>query len=163
MVADQDRLATRFRDIVDLIRQSSDSARKNGNGFVEGGDVRRAIEEREYRANRLEVRIQEMIEDGTILIDTEGEVDGQVNGSSILPLGDYAFGKPSRITAQTHVGNTGVVIPEANVCNLALRQPGIDAVSEGRFHIYPVAAIEGEEKTDHPAGALKAALSDVLY
>jgi len=70
---------------------------------------RQAVEEMIYRSNRLEERIQEMIDEDTILIDTQGGVVGQVNGLSILPLGDYAFGKPSRITARTHVGSAGVV------------------------------------------------------
>jgi predicted ATP-dependent protease len=109
MVAHQEKLSTKFGDIVDLIRQSSYWASTNGNDLVQGTDVAQAIEEQIYRSNRLEERIQEMIEEETILIDTQGEVVGQVNGISVLPLGDYAFGKPSRITARTHVGKAGVV------------------------------------------------------
>lgn len=109
MVSDQEKLATKFGEICDLIRESSYWASQNGNQHVQAGDVQQAIEERVYRSNQVEERIQEMIEDGTILIDTAGEVGGQVNGISVLPLGDYSFGKPSRITARTHVGNEGVV------------------------------------------------------
>src|SRR5690606_36944133 len=50
-----------------------------------------------------------LVEEGTLLIDTEGAVVGQVNGISVLPLGDYSFGNPSRITARTYVGSAGVV------------------------------------------------------
>lgn len=109
MVGHQKKLATKFGDVVDLIRQASYWSGKNDNGNVTGEDVRRAVEEKNYRSNQLEERLQEMIDEGTILIDTEGEMVGQVNGISVLSMGDYAFGKPSRITARVHVGKAGVV------------------------------------------------------
>ncbi|MGB7876241.1 MAG: AAA family ATPase [Anaerolineales bacterium] len=109
MVGHQKKLATKFGDIVDLIRQASYWAGKNGHNLVQGEDVRQAVEEQIYRSNQLEERLGEMIEEGIILIDTDEETVGQVNGLSVLPLGDYSFGKPSRITARTHVGKAGVV------------------------------------------------------
>jgi lon-related putative ATP-dependent protease len=109
MVSHQKKVATKFGDLVDLIRESSYWAGKNGNAHVEAEDVKKALDERIYRSNRLEKRIQELIDEGTILIDTEGAVAGQVNGLSVMPLGDYMFGKPSRITATVHVGSAGVV------------------------------------------------------
>jgi lon-related putative ATP-dependent protease len=109
MVGHQKKLATKFGDVVDLIRQASYWAGVNGNEKVKSEDVRRAVEEKINRSNQLEERLQEMIDEGTILIDTEGETVGQVNGISVLPLGDYAFGKPSRITARVHVGQAGVI------------------------------------------------------
>jgi lon-related putative ATP-dependent protease len=109
LVGHQKKLATKFGDVVDLVRQASYWAGKNGNQQVKDEDVRRAVEEKIYRSNQLEERLQEMIDEGTILIDTQGETVGQVNGISVLPLGDYAFGKPSRITARVHVGKAGVV------------------------------------------------------
>lgn len=109
MVSHQNKLATKFRDIVDLIRQSSYWASKSGHKYVQDTDVRQAVEEQIYRSNQWEEYVQEMINEGTILIDTNGLTVGQVNGISVLPLGDYSFGKPSRITARTHVGKAGVV------------------------------------------------------
>jgi predicted ATP-dependent protease len=76
---------------------------------VQDSDVRQAIDEQIYRSNQWVEYVQEMINEGTILIDTEGEIIGQVNGISVLPVGDYSFGKPSRITARTHVGKAGVI------------------------------------------------------
>ncbi|MFP3983110.1 MAG: Lon protease family protein [Desulfurivibrionaceae bacterium] len=105
----QQKLSTKFGDIVDLVRQASYWSGKNGNEFVEAGDVQKAIDQKIYRSNRIEERLREMISEGTILIDTRGEANGQVNGLSVLPLGDYMFGKPSRITARTSVGTSGVV------------------------------------------------------
>lgn len=109
MVSHKNKLAVRFGDVVDLLRQSSYWAGKNGHDLVQAEDVQRAIDEDIYRSSQIEERMQEMIEEGTILIDTEGMVGGQVNGISVLSLGDYVFGKPSRITARTYVGNAGVV------------------------------------------------------
>ncbi|NIW50100.1 MAG: AAA family ATPase [candidate division Zixibacteria bacterium] len=109
MVTDQSKLATRFGDVVDLLQQASYWASKNEKELVTEEDVQQAIDAHNYRSNRLEERIQEQINEETILIDTEGEVIGQVNGISVLPFGDYAFGRPSRITARTHVGKSGVV------------------------------------------------------
>jgi ATP-dependent Lon protease len=69
----------------------------------------KAIDERIERVNLVEEKIQEMITEGTILIDTEGAKLGQVNGLSVYDLGEYSFGKPSRITAKTAMGRSGVI------------------------------------------------------
>lgn len=106
---DQTKVATKFGEVVDLIREADYWARKNGNGVVTAQDVQKAIEEKIYRSNRLEELIQRLIHEGTLLIDTEGEVVGQINGISVVPLGDYSFGKPSRITARTYVGSEGLI------------------------------------------------------
>ena len=109
LASHQHKLTTKFGDIVDIVRQSAYWSGKNGNEFVHGEDVSKAIHEKINRSNRIEQRLQEMIAEGTILIDTGGKVTGQINGLSILQLGDYMFGKPSRITAGIHVGTRGVV------------------------------------------------------
>jgi lon-related putative ATP-dependent protease len=109
LVSHRERLATRFGDIVDLLRQASYWAGQSGRDLVSGEDVQQAIQEGIYRSNRLEERLQEMIAESTLRIDTGGEVVGQVNGLAVLSLGDYAFGKPSRITARTYVGTAGVI------------------------------------------------------
>lgn len=103
------KLDAKLADLDDLVIQSGYWAKQNGNDLVTERDVQTAVEEKIYRSNRIEERIRERIEDGTILIDTEGREVGQVNGLSVLPLGDYQFGKPSRITARTHAGDSGVV------------------------------------------------------
>ena len=109
-VADhQKKLITVFGDVVDIIRQASYWAEDSGQNLVTATEVEKAIAQKIYRSNRIEKIIQEMIEEGTILIDTEGKVVGQVNGISLLPLGDYSFGKPSRITARTYVGSKGIL------------------------------------------------------
>ncbi|MEA3459878.1 MAG: ATP-binding protein, partial [Chloroflexota bacterium] len=115
LMEDQEKLSTRFGLICDLIREASYWSGKNGHEFVTADNVQQAIEEKFYRSNLVEERIRELIEDGTIFIDADGEVEGQVNGISIVTLGDYTFGKPSRITARTFMGKSGVVDIEREV------------------------------------------------
>ncbi len=109
LVGDRTKLSTRFIDIVDLLREASYWARLNGKERVYAENVKQAIEEKIYRSNRIEKRIQELIQENTIMVDTDGEVVGQVNGLSIIQLGDRMFGKPSRITARIFLGTSGVI------------------------------------------------------
>ncbi len=109
LAEDKDKLATRFGEIADLVRESSFWAGRAGHEAVTAEDVQRAIDEKVYRSNQLEGRVQEVIAQGVVQVDVEGEVIGQVNGLSVLSMGDYAFGKPGRITAQTYTGRRGVV------------------------------------------------------
>jgi lon-related putative ATP-dependent protease len=105
----QKKLSTRFHLIADLLREANYWAEKEGSGVVTEKHVDKAIEKRNYRVNLIEEKIQEMIDDGTILIDSDGMVVGQVNGLSVYDLGDYMFGKPSRITAKTSLGKAGII------------------------------------------------------
>ncbi len=105
----QKKLSTRFNIIADVIRESSYFARKNKKKLVSRSHVEKAIEERFERVGLIEDKIQEMIEEGTIMIDTKGSIVGQVNGLSVYQMGGYAFGKPTRITANTAVGRAGVI------------------------------------------------------
>ncbi len=105
----QGKLSTRFGDIADLIRESHYWAKKEGVDRVSAAHVTRAVKEKIYRVNRIEERLQEMMIEDTLIVNTAGEKVGQVNGLAVLDIGDYAFGKPSRITAKTYMGRAGVV------------------------------------------------------
>ena len=105
----QKKISTRFHVIADVVRESCYWARKSGRTAVGREDVEKAVCERFERVSLIEDRIQEMIEEGTILIDTEGAVVGQVNGLSVYDMGQFMFGKPTRITARTAVGRAGVI------------------------------------------------------
>jgi lon-related putative ATP-dependent protease len=105
----QQKLSARFSDIADILREASYWASKSGSAVVNDGHVEKAIEERVFRTNRIEERMREMILEGTIIVNTSGEKVGQVNGLAVIDLGDYRFGKPSRITARTYAGKAGVV------------------------------------------------------
>jgi len=109
LVEDQKKLATRFAEVSDMITEASYWATQAGHEIVTADDVKRAIDEKIYRSNRIQERIEEMIERGMIMVDTQGAVTGQVNGLSVSMLGDYEFGRPSRITARTYVGKGNVV------------------------------------------------------
>jgi lon-related putative ATP-dependent protease len=103
------KLSAKFSEISDLLRESSYWADKAQSGVVTSEHVQRAIDEKIFRTNRIEDRMREMILDGTIIVETSGEKTGQINGLAVLDLGDYSFGKPSRITAITYAGKAGVV------------------------------------------------------
>jgi len=109
MTGRQKKLSTRFYLIADLLREANYWAMKDGSDVVSERHVDKAIEKKIYRVNLIEEKIQEMIDDGTILIDSDGMVAGQVNGLSVYNLGDYMFGKPSRITAKTSMGKAGII------------------------------------------------------
>ncbi len=115
MVDDQQKLSSRFMEIADFVREASFWAERDGHEVVTCGDVRRAAEEQLYRVNRIEERMQELFEDGTIMVDTEGAVVGQINGLSVISLGDHTFGRPSRITARTWLGQGGMINVEREV------------------------------------------------
>jgi lon-related putative ATP-dependent protease len=105
----QKKLATRFGEIADLVREASYWARQRGGAQTAARDVLEAIDQKTRRANRSEEELQELIDDGTIRVDVVGEAVGQVNGLSVLSVGDYDFAKPSRITTRTYTGKAGVV------------------------------------------------------
>ena len=115
MVEDQHKFSSQFMEIADFIREVSFWAHKDGHTVVTGDDVLRAAEESLYRVNRIEERMQELYEDGTIMVDTDGAVIGQINGLSVIGLGDHTFGRPARITARVYTGQAGMVNIEREV------------------------------------------------
>lgn len=106
---DQSKLITRFIDITDIIREANYWAKRGNKERVYAEDVKKAIDEKIYRSNKIENRLQELIDEGTIMVDAGGSVVGQVNGLAVMQLGDRMFGKPSRITVRTYLGNDGVI------------------------------------------------------
>jgi len=115
MVEDQNKLSSQFMEIADFIREASYWAHKDGHSLVTGDDVLRAADEKEYRVNRIEERMQELYDDGSIMVDTDGAVVGQINGLSVIGLGDHTFGRPARITARVYTGQAGMVNIEREV------------------------------------------------
>jgi lon-related putative ATP-dependent protease len=105
----QNKLTTLFNEVSDILREANYWAKKDDSKSVTSEHVSKAIRERIDRVDLIEEKIQEMIEDGSIMMDTRGSVAGQVNGLSVYSTGEYSFGKPSRITAKTSVGRAGVI------------------------------------------------------
>lgn len=115
MAEDQSKLSSQFMEIGDFIREISFWAEKSGRTIINGEDVRTAAEESLYRVNRIEERMQELYDDNTIMVDTSGAVIGQINGLSVIGLGDHTFGRPTRITATVYAGQAGMVNIEREV------------------------------------------------
>jgi len=109
MTGRQEKISTSFPAITDLIREADFWAGQDEKEIVSEKHVDQAIAARIYRSNLMEEHIQDMINRGTLMIDTDGEVVGQLNGLAVYSLGDYMFGKPSRITASTSMGRAGVI------------------------------------------------------
>jgi lon-related putative ATP-dependent protease len=115
LAGDAEKLSIRMRGITDLLREANYWAGESGNGTITAADVQRAIDAQIYRADRLRERMQEAILRDTVLIDTEGGEIGQVNGLSVIMLGNFMFGRPSRITARVRMGKGEVVDIEREV------------------------------------------------
>ena len=111
MVGDQEKLSTRFGVIIDLLVEADHWARADAvvAGVVEARHVKKALDEKDYRSGLSEERLRDVISDGTIMVDVEGEAVGQINGLAVLGIGDVSFGKPVRITARTFLGRGGVI------------------------------------------------------
>ncbi len=127
----RNRLSTRFSDVGDVVREAVHWARKDGADVVRAAHVRRAVKERVSRVSLAEDRLQELYDDGRILLDTRGAVVGQVNGLAVYDFGDHAFGRPSRITAETGLGRLGVINVER------------EAEMSGRIHNKGMLILEG--------------------
>jgi predicted ATP-dependent protease len=172
----RNKVTARFPELADLAREAAYIARQEGAALVNASHVRLAREARIERHNLTETKIREMIEEGTLLIETDGARVGQVNGLSVLEIGGYAFGKPVRITASAALGKTGLinVEREANLsgafttraCRLS---PGICAQSSRRISRLSLAAsicfeqsysgIDGDSASSTEIYALLSALS----
>ena len=127
----RNKVTARFVDLADLAREACYTARENGETPVSGVHVRKALDSKIERHNLIETKFREMIDEGTLLVDTDGERVGQINGLTVLEIGGYAFGRPIRITATAALGRAGVINIER------------EANLSGRLHDKGVQIIEG--------------------
>jgi lon-related putative ATP-dependent protease len=109
LLGDAAKLTTRLRDIADLLREANYFAVREGAAITDRAHVQQAIDAQVRRVDRVRAEVQEQIQRNSILIDTDGEVVGQVNGLSVLAVGSFAFGQPSRITASVRLGSGEIV------------------------------------------------------
>ncbi len=123
VVENRDKASAEFSELADLVREagywalhqratpnpSPAAGRGECNQLITAQHVRQAIDERVYRSNRIAEKINELIQEGTLRITATGQAVGQVNGLSVIDLGDFAFGRPSRVTARAWVGRAGVI------------------------------------------------------
>ena len=115
LAGDAERLSVRIESIADLLREADYWSGQAGKDVIGAADLQRAIDAQVRRANRIQERMEEDIQRGTILIDTAGASVGQVNGLSVIQLGNYAFGRPIRITARVRPGKGEVIDIEREV------------------------------------------------
>lgn len=106
---DQEKLSARFGPLKDLIIESDHWARVSQSQIIKGEHVEKAIREKIHRLDLIAEHIRKMILEGTIMVDVDGEVVGQVNGLSVYDFGIFSFGRPNRITAKTFLGKRGVI------------------------------------------------------
>jgi lon-related putative ATP-dependent protease len=105
----QNKLTTKFADIADILREANYYAVEKNSEYITSSHIKNAIEEKVYRSNLIQEKIQELIEQKLILIDTKQEKIGQVNGLSVINLGDFTFGRPSRVTTSIGLGRKGII------------------------------------------------------
>lgn len=115
LVDDAEKLSTQMKTITDLLREANYWAEQAQHELISYNDVQLAIDKQIYRADRVRSSVYEEIQRGTIFIDTTGSVVGQINGLSVVQLGNFAFGQPSRITASVRLGKGEVIDIEREV------------------------------------------------
>jgi len=106
---DREKVLASYASIADLVREAAFWARKEDRQLVSARHVEKALESRVFRSNRIEEDIRELIANGTILVDITGKKVGQVNGLSVMDIGGYAFGRPTRVTASVGMGQAGII------------------------------------------------------
>ncbi|MDD5207147.1 MAG: Lon protease family protein, partial [Desulfobacterales bacterium] len=109
MTGRKEKISTSFSMISDILREANYWAGVQESPVIKNSHVEKAIDAKIFRSNRIEELIQEMIDRGTLMIDVDGEVVGQVNGLAVFSMGDHMFGKPTRITATTSMGRSGII------------------------------------------------------
>lgn len=109
LVSNQSKLSTRFNQIVEVIYEADTWAELDEAEVVTAAHVTKAIHEKQYRSSLYEEKLAESMREGDILIDTDGSEVGQVNGLAVYQMGEYSFGKPTRITASTYAGKSGII------------------------------------------------------
>ena len=111
----QEKLSTRFNDLAQVIGEAATWAKIARSKVVTVEHVNKALKERVERVKKYDSRYIEMIKENTLLIDTSGFVTGQINGLTIMSIGEYSFGKPVKITANTYTGKNGIINIEREV------------------------------------------------
>lgn len=109
MSDDQTKLSARLNKIVDVLYEANSWAEVQGDTMVRRHHVETALEEKRHRSDMSEEKILEMFDDGTYLLDVDGEKVGEINGLAVVGTGQYSFGKPSKITISTYRGQSGII------------------------------------------------------
>ncbi|MCR5186680.1 MAG: AAA family ATPase [Clostridia bacterium] len=115
MAGDKEKLSTQFSEIGEIVGEASVWAKKDKQKIITKDYIQKALDERIDRIKKYDARYVQMIKDDSLLIDTSGFEVGQINGLTVITIGDYSFGKPSRITASTYMGKSGIINIEREI------------------------------------------------
>ncbi len=112
---DKNKLSTHFNEIGEIVSESSTWAKLSRKKIITADYIDKALKKRVERVKKYDQQYTDLIEEKSLLIDTEGFKVGEINGLTVMTIGDYTFGKPAKITANTYMGKTGVVNVEREV------------------------------------------------
>lgn len=115
LAEDKRKLTAKFNELVEVIYEADAWAECEGEDIVTEKHVKKAIEEKIYRNNKYEEKLQELIKNDVILIDTYGKKIGEINGLAVMDSGQYSFGRPNKITVSTYAGKDGIINIEREV------------------------------------------------
>lgn len=115
IIENQNKLTTKFSEILEIMYEGDAWADILGASYVSGDHIKKAISEKIYRNNKYEEKLQDMICTGKLIIDLEDEKIGEINGLAVIDTGEYAFGKPTKITATTFLGRGGITNIEREI------------------------------------------------
>lgn len=115
LAGDNDKISTRFTDIAQVVGEAGTWAKLAKAKIVTEDFVNKALQERIERIKKYDEKYVEMIKENTLLINTKGSLVGELNGLTVMTIGDYSFGKPAKITVNTYTGKGGVVNIEREV------------------------------------------------
>lgn len=115
IAGDKEKLSTQFSSIGEIVGEASCWAKKSKQKVITKDYIQKALDERVDRIKKYDTRYLQMIEEEALLIDTAGSEVGQINGLTVIKIGDYSFGKPARITASTYIGKNGIVDIEREI------------------------------------------------
>lgn len=115
LAGENEKISTRFNDLAQIIGEAGTWARLSKSKVVTSDFINKALAERTERIKKYDEKYVEMIKENTLLINTSGYLVGELNGLTVLTIGDYTFGKPAKITVNTYTGKSGIVNIEREV------------------------------------------------
>ncbi len=115
LAGSHNKISTRFNDLIQVVGEAATWAKISRSKTVTAKFIDKALEQRVERVKKYDERYMEMIKENTLLINTSGFEVGQLNGLTVLTIGDYSFGKPAKITVNTYTGKSGIVNIEREI------------------------------------------------
>jgi len=115
LASSKKKLSTRFNDLSEIVAEACTWAKLSKSKIVTADFITKTLEERIDRVKKYDARYTEMIKQNALLINTSGSKVGQINGLTVMTIGDYSFGKPSKITVNTYTGKSGIINIEREV------------------------------------------------